>query len=137
VVYEAQHKFNEAVELYKKYIESHPGRVDMKLRLGKAYLQDRKYLESAKVMGEILRVDPTNREVRLTMGMAFFFSGKDYDRAAEEFRTLLKQDPFEHRARYFLALSYGEKNYTPKPLPSWIRSPRHRTCMTTPGFRRP
>jgi len=72
VVYEAQHKFNEAVELYKKYIESHPGRVDMKLRLGKAYLQDRKYLESAKVMDEILRIDPTNRDVRLTMGMAFF-----------------------------------------------------------------
>ena len=109
-LYEAQDKFNEETGVYKAFLERYPNRADMKLRLGKAYLRHKKYLEAAQILENILKIDPLNREVRLTMAIAYYFSGPTgHDRAILEFLNVLKADPFEHRARYFLATAYEEK----------------------------
>lgn len=110
---EKENKLAEAIKVYNGFIEHNPDRVDMKLRMGKVYLRNQKYPEAARVMEDLLKRDPSNREVRLTLGIAYFLSGPtNYDRACDEFRRVLKEDPFEHRAIYFLASAEeGQKRY--------------------------
>jgi tetratricopeptide (TPR) repeat protein len=109
-LYEVMGRFDDEIKVFKTFLGRYPNRADMKLRMGKAYLRQKKYLESAQILEEILKIDPLNREVRLTMGIAYFFSGPaGHDRAIAELLQVLTINPFEHRARYFLAAAYEEK----------------------------
>lgn len=112
-MYEVQGRWDAETDVYRAFLERYPNRNDMKLRLGKVYMRQKKYHEAAQILESILRKDPRHREVRLTMGVAYYFSGPSgRDRAAAEFLKVLKEDPFEHRARYFLAATHEDrKNY--------------------------
>jgi tetratricopeptide (TPR) repeat protein len=108
-LYELQNKNDQAIETYKQYSAINPSRMDIKLRLAKAYLRIQQFSEASAILEEVRRQDSTNREVRFTLGLSYFFKNEKIDRAIEEFSSLLEEDPKDERVRYFLACSYEEK----------------------------
>jgi len=112
LLYEAQEKNTEVIDIYRKIIQSNPTGLEARFKLGKTYLELNRYDEAKKEFNEIINLDGTNTGARFSLGLAYFFEGKDFDRAIEEFRNVINEDPHNERVRYFLASSYDEKkNY--------------------------
>jgi tetratricopeptide (TPR) repeat protein len=122
-LYELENKHDQAIETYKKYSDNHPARLDIKLRLAKAYLRIQNYSEASAILEELYRQDSSNREVRFTLGLTYFFKNEDMDKAIQEFSSLLEEDPKDERARYFLASSYEEKKLYDKAMEEFQKIP--------------
>ncbi len=68
-------------------------------------------------------MDSSNKEVRFTLGLSYFFKNENIDMAIAEFSSLLDEDPQDERARYFLASSYEEKKLYPKAIEEFQKIP--------------
>lgn len=122
-LYELENKSDQAIETYKKYSALHPSRLDIKLRLAKAYLRIQNFGEASAILEEVYRLDSSNREVRFTLGLSYFFSNENVDKAIQEFTSLLDEDPKDERARYFLASSYEEKKLYDRAMDEFQKIP--------------
>ena len=122
-LYELQNKNNQAIETYKKYSEKHPSRLDIKLRLAKAYLRTQNFSVASAILEEVYRQDRSNKEVRFTLGLSYFFQNENMDKAILEFSSILDEDPKDERARYFLASSYEEKKLYDKAMEEFQKIP--------------
>jgi len=109
VLYKIQKKNIEAIEIYKKCIKSNPSDIRTRFQLGKTCLELGHYTEAAREFKEILRLDKSNPEAEFSLGLVYFFEGKDYDSAIKKFLLILKKDPSDYKARYFLASAYEKK----------------------------
>ena len=122
-LYEIENKNDQAIETYKKYSSMHPSRLDIKLRLAKAYLRMQNFGEASAILEEVYRQDSSNKEVRFTLGLSYFFKNENIDKAIHEFSSLLDEDPKDERARYFLASSYEEKKLYDKAMEEFQKIP--------------
>jgi len=122
-LYELENKNTQAIETYRNYSAMHPSRLDIKLRLAKAYLRIQDFGEASAILEEVHRQDSSNREVRFTLGLSHFFKNENIDRAIQEFSSLLDEDPKDERARYFLASSYEEKKVYDQAMEEFQKIP--------------
>lgn len=122
-LYEIENKNDQAIETYKKYSSMHPSRLDIKLRLAKAYLRMQNFGEASAILEEVYHQDSSNKEVRFTLGLSYFFKNENMDKAIKEFSSLLDEDPKDERARYFLASSYEEKKLYDKAMEEFQKIP--------------
>lgn len=122
-LYEIENKNDQAIETYKKYSAMHPARLDIKLRLAKAYLRTQNFSEASAILEEVYRQDSSNREVRFTLGLSYFFENENVDKAIQEFSSILDEDPKDERARYFLASSYEEKKLYDQAMEEFQKIP--------------
>lgn len=122
-LYEIENKNDLAIETYKKYSAMNPSRLDIKLRLAKAYLRMQNFAEASAVLEEVYRQDSSNKEVRFTLGLSYFFKNDNMDKAIQEFSALLDEDPKDERARYFLASSYEEKKQYDRAMEEFQKVP--------------
>ena len=110
VLYKIQKKNIEAIEIYKKCIKSNPSDIRTRFQLGKTCLELGHYDEAAREFKEILKLDKSNSEAQFSLGLVYFFEGKDYDSAIKRFLLILKKYPSNYKARYFLASAYEKKS---------------------------
>jgi len=109
-LYEIQDKKNAAITIYRKLITLNPFKLAVRFKLGKTYLAMDRFDEAEKEFSEILSIDRSNTEARFSLGLVHFSEGKDLNGAITEFRAVLKEDPANHRARYFMASAYDHIN---------------------------
>lgn len=108
LLYEIQKDDKKSVEFFSDFIESNPSDTTARLHFGKILFRQDKYTEAAEEFRIILKEDRSHIEARYSLGLAYYFDGKDYKKAIDEFLTILKKYPGDNRTRYFLASSYDK-----------------------------
>jgi len=105
-LYEFRDKDEEALELYRDFLARYPSSNNTRFKLGKALFKLKRYSEAIDEFQAILDSGDTHIESYYSLGISLFFEGKDYNRAVEELTNVLRKQPDNHKARYFLASSY-------------------------------
>jgi tetratricopeptide (TPR) repeat protein len=62
--------WNKSIQLNLEILEKNPGDKDAKLRLGRAYIQTKKFSKARKIFSEILKVDPINQIAQKNLKLA-------------------------------------------------------------------
>ncbi len=105
-LYEFRDKDEDALSLYRDFLARYPSSNNTRFKLGKILFKLKRYPEAISEFKAILDSGDTHVESYYSLGISLFFEGKDYERAAEELLNVLRKQPDNYKARYFLASSY-------------------------------
>lgn len=104
---------NGAVRSFNQALELNPDNDTTKLALAAAYVDGAgEVMQGVAILREITAKDPDNIPANLMLGRMSIQSGQ-LDKAVTRFETVLKQEPQNREALYFLAEAYrgkGDKN---------------------------
>jgi tetratricopeptide (TPR) repeat protein len=107
-VWEAQ----QSISCLERSLEINPKNDTVKLAMASAYIEGTgQLMQGVQVLREITREKPDDIPANLMLGKLSVQSGQ-FDKAIKRFETVLKQEPENKEALYFLAESYkgiGEK----------------------------
>ncbi len=92
-----------AVEGLKAAADNSPADLETLIRLGNLLMDSGRFEEAAGAYEEALRLDPMNGDVRTDLATCYRNSGSP-ERAVEEYRRVLEQDPGHRLARRNLAV---------------------------------
>jgi len=110
MLYRFQNKDDKAMKVYRDFLQiDTSGGSDVRFELGNILLKLKEYTAAAEEFEKILELDNSLTDVHFSLGLAYFFSGEEYDKAIEEFLTVLESHPDNYRAVFFLAGAYEEK----------------------------
>ena len=87
-----QGKFDEAISLYNKALQSAPSFIDLRFNLGIALAKSGKLAEAAQEYEKILLIQPQNAFAHNNLGLVFSRQGK-FDQAIEHFNQALQIAP--------------------------------------------
>jgi Tfp pilus assembly protein PilF len=107
---QAQHKGDGRIAevYYKKALEEMPGNMEAMINLSALYVQQQRYAEAEKVLGEILAIEPSNSKALVNMGMISLNQDNE-SLAVKQFEAALAANPQEENALVNLAY-IAEKN---------------------------
>jgi len=88
----------------------------MRLRLGQIFFRMKKYPEAERLSRKVLEIDNSRMDARFALGLSLLFAGENLDGAIEEFLVVLKNEPQNLKARFFLASAYEKVNNNPGAL---------------------
>jgi tetratricopeptide (TPR) repeat protein len=91
-----------AIETYRVYLQSMPGRADVRSNLGAALVRLGRVEEAVGEYRQAIALDPSNPAYRLNLGLAFYKALRPQE-AIAEFRQVLAIDPSHRQARLLLA----------------------------------
>ena len=113
-----EHETNkqEAISLYRRYLELKPYDIEIRVRLGNLLLNEGNYVEAAKEFESVIDYGGISSDLEFSLAVAYFFGKINYDRAIDLFLEILDTNPGDDRARYFLAASYHELGECEKAL---------------------
>lgn len=99
---------NLATQSYQKTIELEPDNLDVKTSLGEVMVESgTDPMQGVQVLKEVLEKDPNNIRVSILLGRFSLQSGQ-YDKAKERLEGVLKLEPNNKEAIYFLAFTEAE-----------------------------
>lgn len=105
-LYEKQERHDSAIALYRRYLESHPGSLRVRLRLAEIYLRDRRYGEAEGELKKAAMIDDQDRELRLLTGLLKYERG-GYQEAYDILKVYRQDFPDDRRASYLFATLAG------------------------------
>lgn len=108
LLYEIQKNDEKGVEFFKDFMLDNPSVNIARLQLGKIFFRQERYEEAAEEFRIILKEDRSHIAARYSLGLAYYFDGKNYKKAIEEFLAILKKYPGDNQTRYFFASSYDK-----------------------------
>ncbi|MEA3471624.1 MAG: tetratricopeptide repeat protein, partial [Thermodesulfobacteriota bacterium] len=114
---------DKVIETYREFIRLNPENITMRLRLGQIFFRMKEYREAERVSREILGIDDSQMDARFSLGLALLFTGENLDGAIEEFLVVLKNNPQNLKARFFLASAYEKMKYYPEALEEFASIP--------------
>ncbi len=74
-------------------ISSNPNDAQALTELGNIYFDNKQYKDAIDYYSRVLKMQPSNTNVRTDMGIAYWEGMRDADRAIAEFNTVLKSEP--------------------------------------------
>ncbi|HSW39273.1 MAG TPA: tetratricopeptide repeat protein [Acidobacteriota bacterium] len=88
-------KIVESIELLKKLLKSNPDSLDLYINLSRIYVQEKLFSEADEILNraESMDLGAEDRERLKFHRAAFYERKKDFDRAEELFREMLKENP--------------------------------------------
>ncbi|BDD06093.1 tetratricopeptide repeat protein [Aureibacter tunicatorum] len=98
---------SKAQTYYEKVMEEWPDSLGVKTRLAMTYLPTGQPMKAARMLKDVLKQEPEHEEALYNLGMMSIQSFQ-YDKGVERFQALLKIDPQNLQARYYLAVCYAE-----------------------------
>src|SRR3970282_2622652 len=104
-VYEARHKSEKAVELYREVLRANPNTPAFAERLSDLLIRLGRFQEAQQQLEVLAERAPRDARLWMKLG-AVHYEGKQWDRAAEAFRRGDALGATNLRARYFLATAY-------------------------------
>jgi tetratricopeptide (TPR) repeat protein len=103
-------RFDRAVEFYLKGLNLNPQNAAANVVLANAYFDSQRFEDAEKYYSKALELDPSNVNARTDLGATFVErKAPDYNRAIEEFRKALQQDPKSAPARYYMGIAHLRK----------------------------
>lgn len=100
-------RYAEAIREYERALEINPLFLDIRMKLGKAYLEMQLKEEAVSEFRRILQENSKFLEARAALGFALFCLG-ERAQAEEEWRTCLAQDPANPKVKAYLSLVQQE-----------------------------
>jgi lipopolysaccharide biosynthesis regulator YciM len=104
---------DQAIACFQRSLELEPGNDTTKIALASTLIEGKgETMEGVQMLLAITRENPDNVPANITLGRLAIQSGQ-FDKAIGRFETILKQEPKNTEAMYFLAESYkgkGEKD---------------------------
>ncbi len=97
----------QAQAYYKKVLEKDPSRPDVRVKLGMTYVASPNPMEGIKIIRGVLEEDPDNQFALLNLGLLSMQSGQ-FDKAQARFEQLLKLNPADGKAQFYLAVCLAE-----------------------------
>jgi tetratricopeptide (TPR) repeat protein len=98
-------KLDQAIDLYKRAIESNPDLESAHLALGPIYYRKQLYEEEAKEYEAVLRVNPNNADALASYAASLETRGF-YKQAIEVYKKAIAADPEEQSNYYNLGIAY-------------------------------
>jgi len=131
LLYEVQKEDAKALEFFSDFVGRNPSATTARLYLGKTLFRQDKYREAAEEFRKILDVNSSHMEARYSLGLAYFFEGKEYRKAIEEFLAVLNKFPNAARTKYFLASSYDKDGQQGKAFETFKAIPQDSDLYTS------
>ena len=122
-LYETQKNRDKVIETYREFILLNPETISMRLRLGQIFFRMKKYPEAERLSREVLEIDNSRMDARFALGLSLLFAGENLNEAIEELLVVLKNNPQDLKARFFLASAYEKMNNHPGALQEFSRIP--------------
>jgi tetratricopeptide (TPR) repeat protein len=107
-LYEDQKKYDEAIGVYRSYLEINPARIGFRMKIAELLVKTNQEARAEKEFQEILKMSPANREVRTALGL-LFYDMRRFDAAAAQFSLLLEKTPADDKLNYLLANALEQK----------------------------
>lgn len=103
-------RFDKAIEFYTKGVGLNPQNAAANIVLANAYFDSQRFEDAEKYYSKALEIEPNNVNARTDLG-ATFVERKipDHDRAIQEFRKALEQDPKSKPTLYYLGIAQLRK----------------------------
>jgi len=105
------------VEEYKNILAEDPNNLAGLIALAHAYAGSNQWDKAITLYEHALRIDQHNADLHTDLGIAFRSAGQE-DRALNEFRTAVVNDPLHQNARFHMGIVYA---YDKKDYPAAIR----------------
>ena len=99
---------DKAIESYKRGIELHRDRDDLRVALGNLYYAEDRYQEAVFEYQEAVRINSSSSSNHYSLGQGYLKMGK-YGQAEQEFRTVLRMEPDSPYGNYGLGLTYSQR----------------------------
>ena len=107
-------RFDGAIEFLQKANELQPDNYEVMVHVGDANFDANKYEEAENWYTKALAKKATDVDVRTDLGLTFIFRDKpDYDRAIQEFKRVLDENPTHTQAMQNLTVAYTKKGSAP------------------------
>ena len=104
----SKQKYGEiARDYYQQVLESNPGDLDLKVKIGVTYVTTSSPMQGIQMIRQVLEKDPENRLAIYNLGVLSITSGQ-YDKAVERFKKLISMDPNDGEAHFYLGLCYQQ-----------------------------
>jgi tetratricopeptide (TPR) repeat protein len=100
-LYETQNKYDEAIGVYRRYLEINPARIGFRVKIAELLVKANKQVQAEKEFQDVLKIDPANREVLTALGL-LYYDMRQFDAAAAQFLSLLETAPNDDKLRYLL-----------------------------------
>ncbi|TAJ26019.1 MAG: tetratricopeptide repeat protein [Nitrospirae bacterium] len=108
-VYESQRQREQAVAVYRKYLQVvNPHSKEVQQHIVRLYLNDKLYREALAELNDMLNRDPDDLDAQLRIGL-IYGEIKDYPKAIAQLTKILAVRPAELKVRDYLALMYEEQ----------------------------
>jgi len=107
-LYEAQGEYDKAIGVYRRYLEMNPTRISFRVKIAELLVKMNKQKEAEAEFQNILKTDPSNREVVTALGL-LYYDMRRFDAAAIQFLSLLEKTPKDYKLRYLLANTMEQK----------------------------
>jgi tetratricopeptide (TPR) repeat protein len=108
-LYRSQARTGEAVAIYEDFLRANPADVQIRFELGNTLMKSEHYAAAAEEFEKILQWDNSLIEAKFSLGLAYFLGREKYDEAIAAFLELLRVQPDNNKAIYFLASAYEKK----------------------------
>ena len=111
---------DKAIELLKKTSKQFPKNTNLKITLGKLYVNSMKYRDAEKIFLEVLKLEPNNKEIKGYLSKIYFnmairlFQEKDYKSVVNKLNSSLKYDENNEDAYALKVNSYIQLNKNSK-----------------------
>ncbi|MBA2380371.1 MAG: tetratricopeptide repeat protein [Blastocatellia bacterium] len=108
-------RFDRAIEFYKRGIALNPDDVRANLVIANAYFDSGQWDLAASHYEKVLAETPDDLNARTDLGSTFVERQQpDYERALQEFSTVLEKEPKHEPSLYYLGVTYHRKGDTEK-----------------------
>ena len=111
-LYETQKKYDDAIGVYRRYLEINPARISFRMKIADLLVKSNKHEAAEKEFQEVLKMDSANREVRTALGLLYYDMHR-FDAAAVQFLSLLETAPNDDKLHYLLANALEQKGDLP------------------------
>lgn len=101
MIYQAQGKYQQAFDEFKKAIELNPSSIPQKVALASLYVDQKDYIKAMQVYDTILLAYPHNISVRIQKANVLNLMGLK-DKAISEYKTVLSMQPTNFEAKIAL-----------------------------------
>ena len=103
-------RLDRAIEFYLKGVSLNPQNAAANIVLANAYFDSQNFEEAEKYYSKALEIEPNNVNARTDLGATFVErKSPDYERAIQEFRKALEQDPKSAPTLYYLGIAQLRK----------------------------
>lgn len=103
-------------EYYNRVLDENPSLLDIKAKLAMTYVAESNPMQGIMMLQEVLSKDPDNEVAIYNLGMLSITSGQ-YEKAIERFETLVKLDPNNPEAHFYLGYGLYELGKTEESKP--------------------